>query len=46
MARTYKKNLKKEKVRSIKVNKEKKTGTKRRAVGNFDSYEDENLNYD
>lgn len=46
MSRTYKKTPKKEKVRSIKVNKEKKTGTKRRAVEDYDSYDDENLNYD
>jgi hypothetical protein len=41
MSRTYKKSPKKEKIRSIKVNKEKKTGTKRKAVGDYNSYDDE-----
>ncbi len=41
MSRTYKKSPKREKARSIKTNKEKKTGTKRRAVGDYDSYEDD-----
>ena len=46
MSRTYKKTPKKEKTRSIKANKEKKSGTKRRAVGDYDSYDDEYENYD